>query len=167
MDLRTLRSFTSHTLEEIFRGGRIESLTELGVHPHGSVLAIVGLDRGLLAKAAQSVHTGRHFVWEGKSFLRADAREGRGANRVRALGRRLAFPYRTYLTDSVVDGQRCLAIDYDLPENPSFVRATYDEVRRVGNGMYLGRGMVRRARSTPLLLLWFALDATQQDAPLP
>jgi hypothetical protein len=133
------------------------------------VLVIPGLEGGLVAQLLRGLHASSLFPWEGKSFSSptsagADrtAARGRGANRVRFL-RRALFSYRTYLSESVVDGQPAIAIDYDVPENPALVRSTYDEIREVGSGLYLGRGMRRRATGSPQLLLWFALDTRLQD----
>jgi len=103
-------------------------------------------------------------VWEGKSFIASQgASEGRGFNRVRVPFRRRAFSYRTFTADSLIDGKPCLVISYDVPENPAFARATYDELRSVGNGIYLGRGMKLRPGRDPKLLVWFALDTNHQD----
>ncbi len=135
----------------MFARGRVGALAEVDGHPRGRVLAIPGLDRGLAARILRRVHASPLFPWEGKSFSsKSDASTGhtaaggRGKNRVRFL-RRALFSYRTYFTESVVDRLPAIAIDYDVPENPALVRATYDEIREVGDGLYLGRGMRRRA----------------------
>lgn len=41
------------------------------------------------------------------------------------------------------DGAEVTAIDYDTPVNPAPLRLLTDEVRRVGEGRYLGRGRFR------------------------
>lgn len=104
--------------------------------------------------------------WQGKSFRDANADVGTGTNRVGFTRCAGAFRFRTYATTSVVDGLRSLAVDYDTEENPGFARTVYDELRPVGAGLWLGRGMRRRPGKGPQLLVWFALDSKQQDAPV-
>lgn len=161
----SLLGLRSGELEQLFRSARWDKASRLEGHPRGRMLAVPGLDSGLLGKALASYAAGPLMIWEGKSFrsLRGDA--GEGSNRV-WLGRRsTAFRFRTYVTTSVVDGQPALAIDYDLPGNPSLARKVYDELRPVEPGLFLGRGMQRSARG-PRLLVWFALDAKQPDGAL-
>jgi hypothetical protein len=128
------------------------------------MLAVPGYDSPWIAGFLRWYAASGLNVWEGKSFIAArGASEGRGFNRVRVPFRRRAFTYRTFNADSLIDGAPCLVISYDVPENPGFARATYDELRNVGNGIYLGRGMKLRGERGPKLLVWFALDTNQQD----
>jgi hypothetical protein len=155
----TLAKLPSATLESLFARGRVAPLSGLSGRPPGRVLAIPGFDRGLVGGFLRRLHASPLFPWEGKSFS-AGSRpdEGRGENRLRFPRGKSLFAFRTYATDSLVDGHPCVAIDYDVPENPRFVRPTYDELRRVAPGLYLGRGMRRRQGREPKLLLWFAVD---------
>jgi len=160
--LDTLARLGSRELEALFGAGGSTELAALNGHPAGRMLAVAGLGAALRALAASP-----SFVWEGKSFSCAPGAErGRGANRVRAFGRRMAFPFQTLAASSLVDGRPCLAISYDVPDGPALARATYDELRLVSDGLYLGRGMYKRERGAPLLLVWFALDLRHADAPL-
>jgi hypothetical protein len=165
--LDTLSLLESEALEALFSAGEPPALRELQGHPRGRVLAMPGFDSGWVAGVLRSVHASSAFPWEGKSFdAEAGAARGIGINRVRLGVRGGLFPFRTYQAVSIVDGSRCIAIDYDVPANPRVARSTYDEVRRVGDGLYLGRGMRRRAGGGAKLLLWFGLDARVQDPPV-
>jgi hypothetical protein len=162
--LDTLALLDCEGLEALFASGEPAALRELQGHPRGRVLAIPGFDSGWVADALRRVHASSAWPWEGKSFdAEAGSSRGVGINRVR-LVRTGLFPFRTYQAPSVVDGARCVAIDYDVPDNPARARSIYDEVRRVGEGLYLGRGMRRRPGRGPKLVLWFGLDARVQDA---
>jgi hypothetical protein len=165
--LDTLAHLGSGELEALFAAGGRTELAALNGHPAGRMLAVPGLSAAPVGAALRVLAASPSFVWEGKSFSCAPGAErGRGANRVRALGRRMAFPFQTLATSSLVDGRPCLAISYDVPEGPALARATYDELRLVSDGLYLGRGMYKRERGAPLLLVWFALDVGHADAPL-
>jgi hypothetical protein len=165
--LEALALLDADALAAVFRDGGPLGLRALDGHPRGRVLAIPGRDAGRVAAALRAVHASSLWPWEGKSFDSAPgASEGAGINRVRFPVRAALFPFRTYRTASVVDGRPCLAIDYDVARGVRFARPIYDEVRDVGDGVYLGRGM-RRGRQGPRLVLWFALDTRIQDRPVP
>ncbi len=165
--LDTLARLDCSALEALFASAQPVALHALHGHPRGRVLAIPGLDAGPVAAVLRTLHASPMWPWEGKSFdSRAGATEGRGINRAQFVLRGGLFPFRTYETASVIDGGPCVAIDYDVPTNPASARPIYDEVRRAGNGLYLGRGMRRRSAREPKLVLWFALDSNVQDRPV-
>lgn len=165
--LNTLALLDSAALESLFAAAEAFPFDSLQGHPRGRVLAIPGLDRGIAGSLLRGVHASRLWPWEGKSFaLRPGATEGGGINRALVPARRGMFSFRTYPAASVVDGKPCFAIDYDVPENPSLARPIYDEVRKVDDQLYLGRGMRRRPGRQPKLVLWFALDSSLEDRPV-
>jgi hypothetical protein len=167
LSLDALSLLDSPALEKLFAKAEAFPLEALQGHPRGRVLAIPRLDRGIVAPLLRGLHANRWWPWEGKSFaLRAGAAEGTGINRSLFPTRRGLFPFRTYAAASVVDGRPCFAIDYDVPENPRPARGIYDEVRRVDDQLYLGRGMRRQSGRQPRLVLWFALDASLPDRPV-
>ncbi len=184
--LDELAQKTSAELEALFASAKAFPLKELQGDPRGRALAVPRLDQGVAAAVLRRLSKSPYSPWEGKSFSwKAGSSEGAGTNRVRLLKRRRAlFAFRTYKTESRVDGQPCVAIDYDLEANPKSVRPLYDELRALGDGVYLGRGMRRRKHheknneknseknrsksleknEEPTLLIWFALDARTPDA---
>jgi hypothetical protein len=100
------------------------------------------------------------FVWDGKTFSARSEEEGSGINRIRipgALGRQDLFPFHTSFGASALDGDPTLILDYDLPQNPPWIRKIHDEIREVGPGLFLGPAMWKSA-SGATTLLWFALD---------
>jgi hypothetical protein len=160
--LDSLAKCDSAELEELFAAGGSSPLDALSGHPAGRMLAVPWLEAVPVAAPLRRVAKSSLFVWEGKSFVApTGASTGQGINRVRLFGRRTAFPFRTFEATSLVDGRPCLAIAYDLPEMPAFARGTYDELRLVGKGLYLGRGMRKRSDRGLQLLVWFALDTNR------
>lgn len=168
LTLEGLTRLSSSSLADLFAQGEVDDdLTMLSGHPRGRVLAAPALGARPLAALLRWFAASPLILWEGKSFQAVDGMaRGRGANRAR-VGRRLAvFPYRTWIERSEADGRPCFAISYDVPRNPRMLRPVYDELRRVGPELYLGRGGYRRRGRPARLLLWFALDTAQQDGPL-
>lgn len=153
-------------LEQRFAAARWDGPVRLEGHPRGRMLAVPGFDRGVIAKLLAAFGGSLLNPWQGKSFKASGESTGLGTNRIWIAGVRFtAFTFKTYETASVVDGQPALAIDYDTPLTPGYARATYDELRPIAPGLYLGRGMKRRPGRSPKLLVWFALDLRHPDAP--
>jgi hypothetical protein len=146
-------------LVDLYRAGTVpDSLRALDDATHGRILALRGLDwRGPLdvfARAAAS----RFFPWAGKRFHHLDRNQGTGINRMRLAGERLWYPFRTRIEPSAIDDAPCIALDYDLPENPALIRALRDELREVSPGLFLGPALIRALRK-PRLVMFFACDA--------
>jgi hypothetical protein len=163
-DLDSLAELSTSALGRLYARGRVTGVSPLEGRPRGRMLAVRGLDRGFVARALRSFSGSRSFPWGGKSFSgTGDA--GAGVNRVHLGGRHQLFPFLTRVAPSVIDGAPCVALDYDLPDNPSFIRAIHDEVRDVGAGLYLGPAMWKSAAG-PAFVLWFALDTRVQAPPI-
>lgn len=159
-----LAQMTSRELADLFAQAPSSGLDQLRGHPRGRMLAVPTYDRGAVAGLLRWYAASSLIAWQGKSFVSAPGSQtGRGFNRVGLIRLRAAFPFRTFETASVVDGKPALAISYDLPENTARARSTYDELRHLGDGLYLGRGMRILAAGEAKLLVWFALDTRQQD----
>lgn len=144
-------------LTRIYREARApSSLAALGGTPKGRMLTVVGpLGRGPARAAVATLARAPFFPWLGKRFEAFDDRTGQGINRVRLLGERYRFELR--FDDSVLDGQRCVLLDYDLPDNPFFIRPIRDELREVRPGLFLGPALLK-TRSEPKLVLFFAVE---------
>lgn len=148
-------------LADLYRAGTVpDSLRALDSATHGRLLAVRGLDwRGahdIFTRAAAS----RFFPWAGKRFQHIDRNEGTGINRIRLAGERLWYPFRTRIEPSAIDGAPCIALDYDLSENPPFLRTLRDELREVSPGLFLGPALVRALRK-PRLVMFFACDTRE------
>ena len=171
--LDSLSRLRSAELRTIYADGSMPgSLVELDGHPRGRMLDVV-FARGPLRRGLRSFSGAVAFPWGGKSFSSVSAEAGRGINRVRLGGRHTLFPFNTSIASSLIDGESCVRLDYDLPDNPGVIRKIHDEVREVSPGLFLGPAMWKLAgpASTGVgfdarLVLWFALDTNIQAQPV-
>ncbi len=164
-DLGSLAALDVAELGRRYAAGTVPpDLAALEGHPRGRMLAIRALDRGRRGGALRRFSGWGAFPWEGKSFSGHGA-TGTGINRISLFGRRNWFPFRTSVRDSVIDGAPCIVLDYDLPENPAAIRAIHDELREIEPELFLGPAMLK-ARRGPRFVLWFALDTSDQFAPI-
>lgn len=156
LDTRLARSRVLAELNELFRSG-----SPLDPAPDGfltgRVLAtstFAPLDTfGLRARDI-------YMPWRGKSF---SAGAGTGVNILPRSARMLirlawpsydvegetpvgieAFPFRTWMGPGAVDPDvDVLKIDYDSDGNPRFIRRVLDELVAIGDGLYLGKVLLR------------------------
>jgi hypothetical protein len=169
-DLDALAGMDVATLGALYaKGTTPPGVDALAGHPRGRMLAVRTLDGQRRGRAIAGLSRAGWFPWGGKSFFGAGA-SGRGVNRVHLGsslwgGRHELFPFHTSIRASVLDGAPCVALDYDLPDNPSLIRAIHDEVREVAPGLYLGPAMWKTA-TAPAFVLWFALDTRVQAQPI-
>ncbi|HEX3344729.1 MAG TPA: hypothetical protein VHS09_09165, partial [Polyangiaceae bacterium] len=145
-------------------GAAPANLAVLEGHPRGRMLSVRGLDHGVPGTLLRRLAGADAFPWGGKSFAGA-GESGTGLNRVHLGGRHQLFPFLTSLRPSVVDRAPCVVLDYDLADNPGFIRAIHDEVRAIEPGLFLGPAMLKAATG-PKLVLWFALDTRVQAAAI-
>jgi hypothetical protein len=148
-------------LEALYRRGTVPaSLEALDGSPVCRMLAVRGLDRGGSFGAIRRFAASGVFPWAGKSFAASSAEAGTGINRVRLGGTRRWFPFHTRVEPSAIDGEACILLDYDLPENPKPIRMIRDELREVAPGLFLGPAMLDTKKSDPKLVLFFACDCS-------
>jgi hypothetical protein len=164
-DLDSLAALDVDALGRLYADGKAPtSLAVLEGHPRGRMLAVKKLDRGPIFNALRKFAAASKFPWGGKTFM-GKGDSGEGVNRVHLGGRHQLFPFHTRLGPSVVDGKPCVVLDYDLSDNPGFIRAIHDEVREVDDGLFLGPAMWK-TKSGPVFVLWFALDTRVQAIPI-
>jgi hypothetical protein len=165
VSLDDLAARTTGELETLYRAGTVPaSFDALDGAPTGRMLTVKKLERGRLGRALGRLAASPSFVWGGKSFTSTSATSGTGINRIHLpglLGDQALFPFRTSVAPSDVDGAPTIVLDYDLPENPPWIRRVHDELREVGPGLFLGPAMVK-GREGKTTVLWFALDARLQ-----
>jgi hypothetical protein len=165
LDLESLSRLNVDELGHLYAAGTVPaSVQALAGHPKGRMLAVALLDHGIPGAVIRTFAGASLFPWGGKSFTGTDA-AGAGVNRVHFGGRHQLFPFLTRIQASAVDGAPCIALDYDLPDNPAFIRSIHDEVREIEPGLYLGPAMWKTAHG-PKFVLWFALDTRVQANPI-
>lgn len=159
-NLDDLASLSLDEARKLYRQGELPSLAELDGAPKGRLLTTVG-SLGPLAKKLRHIARSSRFPWDGKSFQAKTEHVGEGINRARIFGMRRWFRFETEVGTSAIDGKPCVVLNYDLPENPWFIRAIHDELRRVGPGLYLGPAMWKTKRE-PKLVLFFGLQTVDE-----
>lgn len=160
LSLDDLAAMDVEQLGALYARGTVTTVGPLAGRPTGRMLAVKTLDRGTIANSLRKFAASRAFPWGGKSFF-GSGDSGSGINRIHGLGRHQLFPFLTQVAPSVIDHKPCIVLDYDLPDNPGFIRAIHDEVREVDPGLYLGPAMWK-TKDGPKLVLWFALDTHAQ-----
>jgi hypothetical protein len=147
-------------LTRMYREARApSSLEALSGAPASRMLTVIGpLGRGPARALVARLAAHALFPWRGKRFEASAPHHGQGINRVLGLGEKFRFQLR--YDDSVLDGGRCVLLDYDLPENPWVIRQIRDELREVRPGLFLGPALLR-TRTEPKLVLYFAVDLAQ------
>jgi hypothetical protein len=100
---------------------------------------------------------GKETTWKGKKF---DKDHNRGINIFQnGDTTREAFPFKTYVENGAADKSLLvIKIDYNLPENPLWLRLVVDEIVEVSPGKYLGKLHVRIFPDTTFALGFFELE---------
>jgi hypothetical protein len=160
--LDELSTMSFEALDSLYRSGSVPAdLAILDNKPKGRMLAVRGVDKTPLSALIRAAAKLPVFPWDGKTLTAGDSRSGEGINRIQLGASMDWFPFKTRVQASVVDGADTIVLDYDLPENPWFIRQIHDELREVSPGMFVGPAMWKRGQDLPVNVLWFALDATR------
>lgn len=164
LSLDTLSEMSVEELGKLYQEATLpKSMKALDGTPIGRMLAVRGTDKTPLFGAIQLASKVSVFPWDGKSFKATNSKQGTGINRINlTLTQKQWFPFNTVIVPSVIDGKECIYLDYDLPENPWFIRKIRDELREVSSGLFLGPAMWKDKKGGAALILWFAIDANQQ-----
>jgi hypothetical protein len=158
LTLDDLAKKTVAELTALYQAGTVPaSLAALDGSPRCRMLSIVGIDRGPIAGAIRGFSASSRFPWAGKSFTARTAEEGEGINRVRLAGDRRWYPFATRVEPSAIDGNPAILLDYDLVQNPFFIRRIRDELREISPGLFLGPAMAD-VGAKPKLILYYACD---------
>lgn len=160
-----LRLLSNNELIDLYRKGTAPtSVRVVEGHPAGLGVAPIILSGGRFERWLRRYSQSERFIWHGKSFESISDNEGWGWNRF-GVGPVLgAFPFRTFIGPSKSDGAPTLVLDFNVPRNPWWERLTWDELREVIPGVFMGTTGLRllgRYR----VMAWFAVDTTRQTPP--
>jgi len=145
-------------LDALYRAGkRPSALSDLDGDARGAMLAWRTPATGPLAWLLRSFGASTAFPWEGKTFQSQTSEIGEGINRVKLLGKRRWFPFKTRFAASFLDGQPTFLLDYSDPANPPFIRSIVDEVREVAPRLYVGPAALL-VKGKPRPVLFFAVS---------
>jgi hypothetical protein len=145
-------------LDALYRAGqRPSALSDLDGDAIGAMLAWRSPASGPLAWWLRTFGASTAFPWDGKTFKSQTSDLGEGINRVKLLGKRRWFPFRTRFEASFLDGQPTFRLDYSGPGNPPFIRSIVDEVREVAPRLYMGPAALL-VKGRPRPILYFAVS---------
>ncbi len=114
----------------------------------------VPLPEGFYAGRAEPVQGG----WKGKIFDRAKS-TGINLFATRSGEEKKIYPFRTWQGKGLRDTDKeVLKIDYDLDENPFWLRPALDEVVQVRPGVLLGKLHYRMIPGFPFTITFFHLE---------
>jgi hypothetical protein len=138
-------------LEPMYVNAKVPRLDEVGGDLRGRMLAWPVLTQGsALANFFRAFASAKSFPWKGKSFT-PDEHRGEGINRVFTDRFRL-FRFETFIGKSRAGDFDALQLNYDLPENPFFIRMIKDEIREIEPGVWLGQAWLKTKKSETLVL---------------
>jgi hypothetical protein len=165
-DLDDLRPLSNDQLMAVFRNGLAPtSVKVVDGDPKCAPLSPVRFAGGRFERWFRRYAKSDRCIWHGKGFQSFSDQAGWGYNRL-GLGPALqAFPFHTFIGPSKLDDAPSLVLDFDVPKNPVGERQTWDELREVAPGLFLGASGLRLF-GRYLHLLWFAVDANHQDPVL-
>jgi len=141
-------------LRTLYENATVPRLDSIKGDLRGRMLAVVALPRvaPLLASFARS----DRFPWRGKSFTPHGIDRGEGINRVISDRFRL-YRFETSIGPSRAGDFDAVQLDYDLKENPFFIRRIKDEIRMIAPSVYLGQAYVQGRKRTRLFV-YFGLE---------
>jgi hypothetical protein len=124
-DVIDLMKMSQQQLDDLFRN------SPAGDIPNGEAAgtAIIAPGTELEGIAAKFIH---YFAWQGKVF---DAAAGELRNKILPVGIK-AIIAKVYKDASWYDGKECIALDYS--KTSLLAHWIRDEIRLVGDGVYLG-----------------------------
>jgi hypothetical protein len=135
MKLQDLKNLKSEELDKLFIEGVAPAQDELQGFFAG--ISLPQTTKTLLPRAFEkfAIFVGDK-IWKGKVFMKIDS-EVRGANILTDF-KIPAFPFKVEESISFLDGKSCLILNYRIPPNPFPVVFIRDEVRKIGERLYLG-----------------------------
>ena len=125
MTIPQLMKMTQAELDDLFKA------SSAGPIPNGEAegTAIIAPGTELEGPAAKFIHL---FAWQGKVF---EAKKGELRNKILPVGMK-AIIAKVYKDKSWYDGNECIVLDYS--KTSLVARWIRDEIRLVGDGVYLG-----------------------------
>ncbi len=91
--------------------------------------------------------------WEGKKF-KAGSSSG-----INIIDKEEKYPFKTYSGKGLTDKNlEVLKIDYNIPQNPFWLRLILDEIVEVDKGKYLGKVHLKLIPGLPFSLGYFRLE---------
>jgi hypothetical protein len=135
MKLQDLKNLKSEELDKLFIEGVVPVQDELQGFFAG--IALPQTTKAFLPRTFEkfAIFVGDK-IWKGKVFMKIDS-EIRGANILTDF-KIPAFPFKVEESISFLDGKSCFVLNYRVFPNPFPVVFIRDELRKIGEKLYLG-----------------------------
>lgn len=137
-------------LEKLYRSARVPRISDVAGALRGRMLASP-LIAGPIAAVIRSFASSRMFPWRGKTFRPHHEHAGHGINRVVSNAFEI-YRFETFVGPSRAGDFDAVQLNYDLPENPFFIRAVKDEIREIAPGLWLGQAYAQIGAKAHLVL---------------
>jgi hypothetical protein len=148
-------------LDRLFLSGQTPTMDEMQGTYDGNVLSGVLMLNNQWVK--NLINLG-WLPWKGKIFeteisIKGEEGQGNGVNRLN-IGplRFLRFQCNTQITPQLVGPNNVFRLNYDIPGNPWYIRRIRDDIKRIGDGLYLGTANFRMG-STHKFIIYFVLES--------
>jgi hypothetical protein len=143
-------------LDRLFISGETPTMDEMQGTYDGNVLS------GVLTLNNQWVKNLMNLgwlPWKGKIFEKGEGVQGNGVNRLN-IGplQFLKFHCDTLITTPLVGPNNVFRLNYDVPGNPWYIRRIRDDIKRIGDGLYLGTANFRMG-SAHKFIIYFVLES--------
>ena len=123
-------------LDETFLAGETPTIEEMEGIVDGNVMAGVLLLNNQYFRNFLNLGW---FIWRGKVFENVTSIDGKGINRFK-MGpfKFLRYQCETRIVPPLVGTDNVYYLNYDLPSNPWYVRRIRDDIKKIGDGLFLG-----------------------------
>lgn len=154
--LDSLVDMSKEDLDALFFEGETPAIDEFYGPMEGRVLA--GIPPLQMPQLMRWINNPL-LPWKGKNFEPVDEFSGKGINRLE-LGpiKQELFHFTTSIIPSLVGAGDVFSLNYDLPGNPWPIRQIRDDMKKVGDGLFLGTANARMGDRYQFVL-YFALQA--------
>ena len=100
--------------------------------------------------------TGFKSTWQGKKF---DAKSKKGINIFKKENNLVEnYPFKFYASKGLADNIEVIRIDYNIPQNPFWLRFIKDEIVEVGKDKFLGKLNINLFPGITFSLGYFRLE---------
>lgn len=145
-------------LDEAFLAGETPTMEEMEGIVNGNVMAGVSL---LNDQYFRNFLNLGWFMWRGKVFENVTSIEGKGINRFKVGPFRfLRYHCETRITPPLVETDNVYHLNYDLPGNPWYIRQIRDDIKKIGDGLFLGSANFKISGKHKFLVYFVLESAT-------
>jgi len=140
--LNDLSALSAGELMQLYRAAKTPAIEDLDGRLKGRMLAVPLIKGRLVQGFVKHFAVDGPMPWQGKTFRSLGKQRGEGVNRL--FGNRASwYRFETAIGPSRAGDFDALQLDYDLEDNPPFIRPIKDELREVAPGLWLGLAYMR------------------------